>query len=65
MGRACRMHWEKRNAYNVLVGKLEGIRSLGLRTRLKIILKCILEENCEMVRDGLVCFRIGTFGGIL
>jgi hypothetical protein len=50
MGGACRMNWEKRNVYKVLSRKLEGKRSRGgLRSRLKVILKCILEENGEMV----------------
>jgi hypothetical protein len=29
MGRACRMHGKKRNAYRLLVRKTEGNRSLG------------------------------------
>jgi hypothetical protein len=29
MGRSCRTHGEKRNAYRVLVGKPEGKRPLG------------------------------------
>jgi hypothetical protein len=29
MGRACSRHWEKRNAYRILVGKPEGKRPLG------------------------------------
>jgi hypothetical protein len=29
MGRACRMHGKKRNAYTVLTGKAEGARPLG------------------------------------
>jgi hypothetical protein len=29
MGRACGMHREKRNAYRILVGKLEGKIQLG------------------------------------
>jgi hypothetical protein len=30
MGRACSIHGEKRNAGMFLVGKLEGIRPLGI-----------------------------------
>jgi hypothetical protein len=33
MGRACSTNWEKRNAYRILVGKLEGKRPLGRPTR--------------------------------
>jgi hypothetical protein len=29
MGRACSAHWEKKNAYRILVGKPEGKRPLG------------------------------------
>jgi hypothetical protein len=29
MGRACSTNWEKRNAYTILVGKLERKRPLG------------------------------------
>jgi hypothetical protein len=29
MGRACRTHWVKRNAYRILVGKPEEKRPLG------------------------------------
>jgi hypothetical protein len=46
MGRACRAHGEKRNAYRVLVGKPEGNRPLGkLRSRwVGTILRWILER---------------------
>jgi hypothetical protein len=30
MGRTCSTNWEKRNAYRILVGKLEGKRPLGI-----------------------------------
>jgi hypothetical protein len=33
MGRACSTHGEKRNAYRILVGKLEGRRPLGRPSR--------------------------------
>jgi len=48
MGWACGMHdkEEKRNACRVLVGKLEGIRPLGMKAwrDAKIILKVILDR---------------------
>jgi hypothetical protein len=45
MGRACSKNREKRNAYRILVGKLEGKRPLGRprRTRLDNIKKDLRE----------------------
>jgi hypothetical protein len=34
MGEACSTHGEMRNAYNILVGKPEGRRSLGISSRI-------------------------------
>jgi hypothetical protein len=45
MGRACSTNGEKRNAYRILVGKLEGKRPLGRpRSRLANNIKMDLRE---------------------
>jgi hypothetical protein len=52
---------EKRNAYNILLGKPEGNRPLG-RPRRR------WEDNIKMdgvVWAGLIWLRIGTTGGLL
>jgi hypothetical protein len=66
MGKACSTHYENRNSYRVLLGKLEGKRPLG-RPRRR------WEDNIEMdIRgiDGVVWtrfiwLRMGTSGGLL
>jgi hypothetical protein len=44
MGRACSTIGEKRNAYRILVGKLEGKRPLGIHICGTIILRWILDR---------------------
>jgi hypothetical protein len=51
---------EKRNAYWVLVGRLEYFDIRG-----RILLKWILEYNDAVVWTELIWFRIGTSGGLL
>jgi hypothetical protein len=64
MGRACSTHGEKRNAYRILAGKLEGKRPLGRsRRRWGIILEWILEDG--VVWSGLIWLIIWTSGGPL
>jgi hypothetical protein len=66
VGRACGMNEEKRNAYRLLVGKLEGNRSLGRPT-------CRWVHNIKMDFveigwggvGGLVWLGIGTSGELL
>jgi hypothetical protein len=57
---------KKRNAYNVLVGKPEGIRPLERpRHRWEIILEWILEKQDMRVWTGFIWLGIGTSGGLL
>jgi hypothetical protein len=57
---------ETRNAYRILVGKLETKRTLGRpRCRWWTILKWILERQDGMVWTGSNWLRIGTSGGLL
>jgi hypothetical protein len=65
MVRPCSTNGENRNAYRILVGKLEGKRPLGRPRR-----RC--EDNIRMdLREiawgwtGLIWVRIGTSGGPL
>jgi hypothetical protein len=54
---------EKRNAYRILVGKLEGKRPLGIpRCRWVDNIKIDLTE---IGWDGMDWLRIGTSGGLL
>jgi hypothetical protein len=56
MGRICRTYRLMKNAYKILVGKLEGRRSLGRRSEGgKIILKCLLKKSIKRLID-LVAF---------
>jgi hypothetical protein len=61
MDRACSTNGAKRNAYRILLGKPEGKRPLGERTKLRRI----LEKWDGMVWTGLIWLRIGTSGGLL
>jgi hypothetical protein len=59
---------KKRNAYKLLVGKLEGRRPLGLgRPRYRWVdnIKIDLGEMVWLVWTGLVWLRIGTSGELL
>jgi hypothetical protein len=56
---------EKRNAYNIFMGKPEGKRLQGRPRRRWTILQWILERQDEMVWIGLMWLRIGTSGGTL
>jgi transposase len=65
MGTVCSTHGEQKNAYKVLVGKLEGKRPQGRR-------RCRRVDNIKMdlIYDGvvwtrLIWHRIGTSGGFL
>jgi hypothetical protein len=66
MDGACSTNGEKRNAYKLLVGKLEGKRPLGRpRRRWVVILGWILERWDGVMWTGLVWLRIGTGGELL
>jgi hypothetical protein len=59
---------EKRNAYRILVGKLEGKRPLGRPRRrwvdnIKMDLRDIGWDGVDWI--GLIWLRIGTSGGLL
>jgi hypothetical protein len=59
---------EKRNAYMILVGKLDRKRPLGRPRRewvdnIKMDLREIGWDGMEWI--GWICLRIGTSGGIL
>lgn len=62
--RACSMHGKKRNAYKVLVGKIEVKRPLG---RLKHIWKDSIEMDFKdgRVWTKFVWLRMGTSCGLL
>jgi hypothetical protein len=65
MGRACNTNGEKRNAYKILVGKLEGKGPLGRpRRRWVDNININLRED-GMVWTGSIWLRIGTTGGLL
>jgi hypothetical protein len=54
----------KINAYRLLMGKAEGKRLLGRRSREWTILEWIIERQCVMLWIGLISLRIGT-GGVI
>jgi hypothetical protein len=57
---------EKRNAYRILVGKLERKRQLGRpRPRRVDNIKMDLRERMGWLWTGSIWFRIGTSGGLL
>jgi hypothetical protein len=57
---------EKRNAYMILVGKLEGKGLLGRPKNDEwTILRWILQRQDGMVWIGLIWLKIGTSGGLL
>jgi hypothetical protein len=66
MGTACGTHGEQRNTHRILLGKLEGKRSLGIPL-------CKWEDNIKMdLRDVGWCgidytdlAQVGTVGGLL
>jgi hypothetical protein len=62
MGRACSTKWEKRTAYRILVGKLEGKRPLG---RWVENIKINLRRQHGVVWTGSIWLRIGTSRGLL
>jgi hypothetical protein len=65
MGRTCSTNGgEKRNAYRILVGKLEGKRPLG-RPRRRWVDNIKMERYDGMVGTGSIWLRIGTSGGLL
>jgi hypothetical protein len=61
MDNACRTNGSNRNAYGILVGKLEGKRLLG---RLVDNIKMGLRYD-GVVWTRLIWVRIGTSGGLL
>jgi hypothetical protein len=68
MGRARSTNGEKRNAYRILVRKLEGKRPLGRPRRrwvdnIKIYLREVGWDG--MVWTGSIWLRIGTSGGLM
>jgi hypothetical protein len=67
MGGARSTNGEKRNAYRLLVGKLEGRRPLG-RPRQKWVNNVrmnLREREAGVIWTGLVWLRIGTGGELL
>jgi hypothetical protein len=65
MVRACSTYGDK-NAYGVLMGKLEGNRPLGRpKRRWRIMLKWIEEECDGVVWTGLIWLRIRISSGLL
>jgi hypothetical protein len=66
MGRACSTNGEKRNAYTILVGNLEGKRPLGRpRPRWEDNIRMDLREIGWGGMDWIIWLRIGTNGGAL
>jgi hypothetical protein len=58
--------WEKRNAYSILVGKLEGKTPLEKpRCRWVDNIKMDLRDMDGVIRTGLIWLRIGTGRGLL
>jgi hypothetical protein len=66
MGRSCNTNREKRNAYRILVGKLEGKRPLG-RSRRRWVnnIKTDVREIGWVIWIRLIWLRIGIGGGLL
>jgi hypothetical protein len=64
MGRTCKTNGEKRNAYNILMGKPEGKRPLR-RPRCRLVKnnKMELREIEWVVWTGLMWLRIKKSGG--
>jgi hypothetical protein len=62
MGGACSAYGERRGEYRVLVGKLEGKRTLGRPRRIRRI---ILRRIVRRVWTGSSWLRTGTGGGHL
>jgi hypothetical protein len=57
---------DKRNAYNILVGKPEGKRLLGRpRRRWKDNIRMDLREYGTKVWTGFIWLRIGNSGGLM
>jgi hypothetical protein len=56
---------ETRNAYRILVGKLERKRPLDLGVGGKIILEWILETQGRKVQTRFIWLRKGTSGQVL
>jgi hypothetical protein len=57
---------ELRNAYKILVGKFEVMRSFViLRHRWRDDIRVDLTKQVEKVRTGFICFRTGSSGGLL
>jgi hypothetical protein len=57
---------EIRNAYKILVGKLERKGHLGnLGVYGKVVLKWILEKRGVKMWTGLIWLKIGSNGGLL
>jgi hypothetical protein len=66
MGRACKRHGEKRNAYRVSVGKTEGKTPLGRRRRRwEDNIKMDLGEIDRVLCTEFTWLRIRTTGGFL
>jgi hypothetical protein len=65
MSEACSMNGEKRNAYEILVGKPEGMRPLGLGRPRRRWVDNIKIDVGVMVWIRLFWFRIGTSGEVL
>jgi len=66
MGGTCNTYGERRAVYRVLVGKPEGKIPLGKsRNRWEVNIKMDLQEVGRWSWAGLICLRIGTYGGHL
>jgi hypothetical protein len=55
------MHWEMRNAYNILVGKPLGKRMRRWEDNIRMYLRKIDGK----LWNGFIWLRIGTSGGLL